>query len=260
MVGFWVVFYRFKKISYCFNSKTSELNIKIHCRHCPKRCAMEVQAITVHKYFSLPLFPCPQQTQGRPTKKISRHSNNLLSVPQIMSIHMLLFICCFGKANMCYTFSQHYFFSEVAGNLLLTGTQKWNDGSMTWTTTFHTSLRGVFPAPDVLYTPIIANSSFCIWGVQSAYQFSEGYRKYASCFPFWYCQFGLEVCMTVQDWRKDALRNGEAFGAEIISSITEASFLKPPLSWPQESLKRVPSCALPFLSLKHTFPAIPIIL
>lgn len=71
-------------------------------------------------------------------------------------------------------------------------------------------------------------------------------------FYFRYCQFWLEMWM-LQDWKKDAIRNWEPFEAERISLFMEAFSLKPLLHRSQESLKRAPSCALSFLSPKHTF-------
>lgn len=61
----------------------------------------------------------------------------------------------------------------------------------------------------------------------------------------------------LQDWKKDDIGNGEMFRAEVTFLFTRTFLLKPLLSWPQESLKAVSSCAFPFVSPEHTFPLLP---
>ena len=59
------MFYRFFKISYCFDSKTSELNVKTYSGHCPKRSSMEEKA---HIYF-LAIISLPHRHKENQQRK-----------------------------------------------------------------------------------------------------------------------------------------------------------------------------------------------
>lgn len=60
----------------------------------------------------------------------------------------------------------------------------------------------------------------------------------------------------LQDGKKDVIGNGEVFRAEVTSLFARPFLPKPLLSWPQESLKAVSSCAPPFVSPEHTCPSV----